>query len=186
MASTSDFRSGLIIKLEGDLYTIVEFQHVKIGRGGAFIRTKIKNLQTGKVLEKTFRSGEKVEDVRVERRQMQFLYKEGDMLICMDNESYEQLSVNVDLLQNGSEFLKEGDTVGILMNGDIPIGAEMPIFVVLKVNNTDPGLKGDTVSGATKRAVLETGGSVQVPLFIEEGDMLKIDTRTGEYIERVK
>ena len=186
MASTSDFRSGLIIKLEGELYTITEFQHVKIGRGGAFMRTKIKNLQTGKVLEKTFRSGEKVEDVRVERRQMQYLYREGDFLICMDNSTYDQLNVNEKLIQNGSEFLKEGDAVSILMDGDTPIGAEMPTFVTLKVVNPDPGLKGDTVSGATKRAGLETGGNVQVPLFIEEGDMLKIDTRTGEYIERVK
>ncbi len=186
MASTSDFRSGLIIKLDGDLYTIIEFQHVKIGRGGAFLRTKIKNLKTGKVLERTFRSGEKVEDVRVERRPMQYLYKEGDFLICMDNSTYEQLSVNEDLLQNGSEFLKEGEAVSILMDGDIPIGAEMPTFVTLKVVKTDPGLRGDTVSGATKRAGLETGGIVHVPLFIEEGDLLKIDTRTGEYIERVK
>jgi len=186
MASTSDFRSGLIIKLDGELFTITEFQHVKMGRGGAFVRTKIKNLQTGKVLEKTFRSGEKVEDVRVERRQMQYLYREGDYLVCMDNSTYDQLNVNENLLQNGSEFLKEGDTVSILMDGDTPIGAEMPTFVVLKVVETDPGLKGDTVSGATKRAGLETGGNVQVPLFIEEGDLLKIDTRTGEYIERVK
>ncbi len=186
MASTSDFRTGLIIKIDGDLFTITEFQHVKMGRGSAFIRTKIKNLKTGKVLEKTFRSGEKVEDVRVERRMMQFLYREGEQLICMDNETYEQLGLEVHMLQPGSDFLKEGETISILMDGDTPIGAEMPNFVELKVAETEPGMKGDTVSGATKKAVMETGGSVQVPLFIEEGEMLKIDTRTGQYMERVK
>ncbi|HPG39002.1 MAG TPA: elongation factor P [bacterium] len=186
MASTSDFRSGLIIKMDGELFTIVEFQHVKMGRGGAFVRTKIKNLQTGKVLERTFRSGEKVEDVRVERRPMQFLYREGDILTCMDNETFEQLSLDINLFQSGIDYLKDGETISILMNGDTPIGAEMPNFVVLKVTSTDPGFRGDTVSGATKRAVLESGGTVLVPLFVEEGDVLKIDTRTGVYIERVK
>ena len=186
MATTSDFRSGLIIKLDGELFTITEFQHVKMGRGGAFVRTKIKNLQSGKVLEKRFNAGEKVEDVRVERRTMQFLYREGEQLICMDNETFEQLGLAVEMLSPSADFLKEGETISILMDGETPIGAEMPNFVELKVSETEPGMKGDTVSGTTKKATMETGGTVQVPLFIEPGEMLKIDTRTGQYIERVK
>ena len=186
MASTSDFRTGLIIKIDGNLFSITEFQHVKMGRGGAFVRTKSKNLRTGRVIEKTFRAGEKVEDVRVVRRKMQYLYREGDALVVMDNETYEQLSVSIDLLSSGLEFLKEGDTVDVLMDGDTPIGLEIPTFVILEITSTEPGVKGDTVSGATKKAILETGGEIQVPLFLEEGDKVKVDTRTGEYIERVK
>jgi len=186
MASTSDFRTGLILILDGDLFSITEFQHVKMGRGGAFVRTKLKNLQTGRVIEKTFRAGERVDVARVERRPMQYLYREGDNLVLMDNETYEQLSVPAELLESGLDFLKEGETVSVLMHGENPVGAEMPTFVNLQIASTEPGLKGDTVSGATKKAVLETGGTVQVPLFLEEGDIVKVDTRTGEYIERVK
>jgi len=186
MASTSDFRTGLILIIDGNLFSITEFQHVKMGRGSAFVRTKLKNLKTGRVVEKTFRAGEKVDAARVERRKMQYLYREGDALVLMDNESYDQLSVETELLQSGLDFLKEGDTVDVLMHGDTPIGLEMPNFVVLEITSTEPGVKGDTVSGATKKAVLETGGSVQVPLFLEEGEKIKVDTRTGEYIERVK
>lgn len=186
MPSTSDFRTGLILILEGDLFSIVEFQHVKMGRGGAFVRTKLKNLQTGRVIEKTFRGGEKVDVARVERRTMQYLYREGDNLVLMDNETYEQISVPADMLQSGLDFLKEGETISVLMHGYTPVGIEMPTFVNLQIASTEPGVKGDTVSGATKKAVLETGGTVQVPLFLEEGDVVKVDTRTGEYIERVK
>lgn len=186
MASTSDFRTGLVLRIEGSLFSLVEFQHVKMGRGGAFVRTKLKNLQTGRVIEKTFRGGEKVEDVRVERRKMQYLYRDGDSLVCMDNETYDQMSISENLLVSGNEFLREGDPVDILMDGDTPIGVEMQTFVTLKVVEAEPSFKGDTVSNTTKKVVVETGGSVQVPMFVSVGDKIKIDTRTGEYIERVK
>jgi len=186
MASTSDFRTGMILIIEDELFGISEFQHVKMGRGGAFVRTKLKNIKTGKVIERTFRAGEKVAEARVERRRMQYLYREGEQLVFMDNETYEQLSIEVNILASGVEFLKEGENVDILMHNDQPVSAEIPIFVNLIVASTEPGIKGDTVSGASKKAVLETGGVIQVPLFIEVGDRLKVDTRTGEYIERVK
>ncbi|MBD3386271.1 elongation factor P [candidate division KSB1 bacterium] len=185
MASTSDFRTGMVLVLDGELYAINEFQHVKMGRGGAFVRTKLKHLQTGKAIEKTFRSGEKVEDARVIRRQMQYLYREGDLLMLMDHETYDQIGAPSSLIQSGGEFLKEGENVDVLTYNENPIGIEVPTFVELEITETEPGLKGDTVSGATKKAVVETGGTVQVPLFLEEGDKIKIDTRTGEYIERV-
>lgn len=186
MASTSDFRTGLILRIDNGLWTIAEFQHVKMGRGAAFVRTKLKNMQTGRVVEKTFRSGEKVSDVRVERRKMQFLYREADALVCMDNETYEQLSIPQDMLSSGIEFLREGDSVDILMDGDTPIAIEIQTFVILEVTESEPSFKGDTVSNVTKRVVVETGGEVQVPMFVDVGDKLKIDTRTGDYIERVK
>jgi elongation factor P len=186
MASTSDFRSSMILEIEGELWSIVDFQHVKIGRGGAFVRTKLKNIQSGRVLEKTFRSGEKVDEARVERRSMQYLYSEGEQLVVMDNETFEQLHVEAEMLGEGIKFLKEGEHISLLMYNDSPVGAEIPFFVELKVASTAPGFKGDTVSGTTKPAVLETGGKVQVPLFIEEGEIIKIDTRTGTYIERVR
>ena len=186
MASTSEFRMGLILRIDNNLWSIVEFQHVKMGRGGAFVRTKLKNMQTGRVVEKTFRSGEKVVDVRVERRKMQYLYREGDALVCMDNETYDQLSVPAELLESGIEFLREGDSVDILLDGESPIAIEIQTFVTLEVTESEPGFKGDTVSNLTKKVILETGGEVQVPMFVEVGDKIKIDTRTGDYIERVK
>ncbi|MBN1540884.1 elongation factor P [candidate division KSB1 bacterium] len=185
MASTADFRTGLILKIDGELLVITEFQHVKMGRGGAFVRTKLKNMKSGRVIERTFRSGEKVEDARVERRQMQYLYQEGDHLVFMDNETFDQVSIEEDMVTS-REFLKEGENVDVLTHQDLPIDVEMPNFVTLIVTSTEPGIKGDTVSGATKRAVLETGGTVQVPLFIEEGELIRVDTRTGDYMERVK
>ncbi len=186
MASTSDFRTGLVLILDGELFAISDFQHVKMARGGAFVRTKLKNFKTGRVMEKTFRSGEKVDEARIIRRQMQYLYREGEHLVVMDNETYEQVHIQAEMLGSGIDFLKEGDHIDVLTHNDNPVGAEMPTFVILTVATTEPGIKGDTVSGATKKAELETGGSINVPLFIEEGDKLKIDTRTGEYIERVK
>ncbi len=185
MAATSDFRTGMILVLDNELWSIVEFQHVKMARGGAFVRTKLKNMQSGKVIEKSFRSGEKVKDARVERRQMQYLYSESDALVFMDTETFDQIPVDNSMVDN-RQFLKEGDMVDILMYEESPIGVELPTFVELKIVNTEPGVKGDTVSGATKSAELETGATVQVPLFIEEGTMVKVDTRTGEYMERVK
>ncbi len=186
MADTSDFRNGLIIKFKNDLYTIVEFQHVKPGKGGAFVRSTLKNLRTGKVLDNTFRSGESVEVVRVERRKYQYLYKDGDYLVCMDNETYDQINIPIELFGDGVEYLKESEEVEILFNGTEIISVDIPIFVYLKVVETEPGFKGDTATGALKPAKLETGVSINVPLFINEGDVLKVDTRNGGYVERVK
>ncbi len=187
MADTSDFRNGLIIKFKGDLYSIVEFQHVKPGKGGAFVRTTLKNLRTGRVLDNTFRAGEKVETVRVERRKYQYLYRDGDSLVVMDNETYEQINVPVELFDGGEKYLKEGEEVDILVDDNEQIvTVEIPITVQLQVVETEPGFKGNTATNAMKPAKLETGATVQVPLFINEGDILKIDTRKGEYLERVK
>lgn len=186
MADTSDFRNGLIIKFKNDLFSIVEFQHVKPGKGGAFVRSTLKNLRTGRVLENTFRAGEKVEIVRVERRKYQYLYSEGDVLVCMDNETYEQINIAKELISDGIKFLKESEEVEVLLNGSEIISVEIPIFINLKVVETEPGFKGDTATGAVKSAKLETGAQINVPLFINEGDILKVDTRTGEYSERVK
>lgn len=186
MADTSDFRNGLIIKFKNDLYSIVEFQHVKPGKGGAFVRTMLKNLRTGKVLDNTFRAGEGIEIVRVERRKFQFLYREGNFLVCMDNETYEQINIPTDLFGNGYKYLKEGEEIEILFNGNDIINVDIPIFVNLKVSHTEPGLKGNTATGALKQAQLETGTNISVPLFIDIGDLLKVDTRTGEYVERLK
>lgn len=186
MADTSDFRNGLIIKFKNDLYTIVEFQHVKPGKGGAFVRSLLKNLKTGKVLDNTFRSGESVEVVRVERRKYQYLYREGEFLVCMDNDTYEQINVPASFFGDGLEYLKESEEVEILFNGSEIITVEQPVFAYLKVIETEPGFKGNTATGALKPAKLETGSTVNVPLFINVDDLLKVDTRTGEYVERVK
>jgi elongation factor P len=187
MADTSDFRNGLIIKYKGDPFVIVEFQHVKPGKGGAFVRTTLKNMRTGKVLDNTFRSGESVDVVRVERRKYQFLYKESAGFVLMDNQTYEQSTLNEQLFGDGAGYLKEGEEVELLIdNEDKIISVEIPIFVQLKVVETEPGFKGDTANSALKPARLETGAKIQVPLFINEGDVLKVDTRTGGYVERVK
>ena len=184
MADTSDFRNGLIIKLEGRLYTIVEFQHVKPGKGGAFVRTKLKQIPDGYVIDKTFRAGEKVEEVRVERRSYQYLYMNDDLYYLMDVETYNQVPVSKGLVEDSLPYLKEGMKVSVLMNGDKPIAVELPLFVELAVAETEPGVRGDTAQGGSKSAKLETGAVVSVPLFIEVGDILKIDTRNGRYIER--
>jgi elongation factor P len=186
MADTSDFRNGLIIKFKNDLYTVVEFQHVKPGKGGAFVRTLLKNLKTGKVLDNTFRSGEGIDIVRVERRKYQYLFREGNFLVCMDNDTYEQINVPIEFFGEGLEFLKESEEVEILFNGSEIINVDLPVFAFLKVVETEPGFKGNTATGALKPAKLETGSTVNVPLFINVGDILKVDTRTGEYVERVK
>lgn len=186
MADTSDFRNGLIIKFKNDPYQIVEFLHVKPGKGGAFVRTTLKNLKTGRVLDNTFRAGETIEIIRVERRKFQYLYREGDFIVVMDNETFEQLNLQIDLLGESISFLKEGVELDILFDGDKVITIEPPIFVTLEVTHTEPGFKGNTATGALKPATLETGATVNVPLFIDIGDLLKIDTRTGEYVERVK
>lgn len=186
MANTSDFRNGLIVKFKNNLYSIVDFQHVKPGKGGAFVRTTLKNLKTGRVLENTFRAGEKVDTVRVERKKYQYLYRDGEFLVCMDNETFEQMNIPLDLFSEGSKYLKESEEIDILFNGSEIISVEIPVFSILKVVETEPGFRGDTATGALKPAKLETGVKINVPLFIEEGDLLKVDTRTGAYAERVK
>jgi elongation factor P len=187
MADTSDFRNGLIIKYKNDPYVIVEFQHVKPGKGGAFVRTSLKNLKTGRVLDNTFRSGESVEVVRVERRKYQYLFRESGGLVLMDNGTYEQLTVTENIIGDGQVYLKEGDIVELLLDDkDQIISSEIPIFVNLTVTKTEPGFKGDTANNALKPAILETGAKINIPLFVNEGDILKVDTRTGAYVERVK
>ncbi|MFA4924916.1 MAG: elongation factor P [Ignavibacteriaceae bacterium] len=186
MATTADFRNGLIIKFKNDLYTVIEFQHVKPGKGGAFVRTMLKNLRSGKVLDNTFRSGETIDIVRVERRKYQYLYRDGEFLVCMDNGTYEQINVPATHIGEGINYLKENEEVEILFNGEEIISVDISIFINLKVVSVEPGAKGDTVSNVTKPAKLETGAIVNVPLFINEGELLKIDTRTGSYVERVK
>jgi elongation factor P len=186
MASTNEFRNGMVLRLDGDLYSIVEFQHVKPGKGGAFVRTRLKNVKTERVIDRTFRSGEKVEDIRLERKQVQYLYKGEDQFIFMDMESYEQTAVSEEVMGEAALFTKEGMVVEILFHEKTPIGVELPIFVELVVEKTDPGVRGDTASGGSKPATLETGATIQVPLFLEEGEMVKVDTRTGTYVERVK
>ncbi len=185
MASTADFRTNMILELDGVVFKLVEFQHVKPGKGGAFVRTKLKNVLTGAVLEKTFRAGEKIDEVRLERTDTQFLYADGDLYHFMDQETYDQFAVSKDVVGEAAQFIKENDTVKIMTRAGRPFLVEVPPHVVLAVSETEPGVKGDTATGATKAATLETGFTVQVPLFIDVGDTLKIDTRTGDYIERV-
>lgn len=184
MVSTAEFRNGLVLNYEGNLYFIVEFQHVKPGKGVAFVRTRLKNVRTGAVITPTFRSGDKVEDVRLERREMQYLYASDGFLHFMDTRSYEQIQLTEDAVRNAKPYLKENDTVEILMTDAGALGVEVPTFAYLAVTHTEPGIRGDTATGATKPATLETGLIVQVPLFINVGEKLKIDTRTGTYVER--
>jgi len=185
MADTTDFRNGFTMLLDGEYLQIVEFQHVKPGKGSAFVRTRLRNVQTGAVLDRTFRSGDKVEEVRLEKREMQFLYRDGELFYFMDMGTYEQTGIPAALLGEHAGLLKENEIAYVLIARDKPIGVELPNFVQLRVVHTEPGVRGDTATGAVKPAILETGYQVQVPLFINEGDVLKIDTRTGTYVERV-
>lgn len=185
MVSTSDFKNGMAIEVEGQLFTIVEFQHVKPGKGGAFVRTKIKNIETGAVLDRTFRPVEKFRRVRIESKKMLFLYATPDEVVLMDNDNYEQLSLPPALAGDALSFIKDNMEVEVQMIDGKPAQLVPPIFVELEVTDTQPGVKGDTVSGGSKPATLETGALVNVPLFIKTGDILKIDTRTGNYVERV-
>jgi len=185
LASTSDFRNGLVLNFKNGLWSIVDFQHVKPGKGPAFVRTKLKNVQTGKVIEETFRAGEKIEDIRLERRDYQFLYVDGEFLTFMSLETYEQVSLPKDTLGDLPMFVKESETVSMLLRDNIPLTVEPPQTVDLKVTDTDPGLKGDTAQGGTKPATMETGLVILVPLFIEIGEILKIDTRSKKYLGRV-
>ncbi len=187
MATTADFRNGLCLEINNELYTIVEFQHVKPGKGGAFVRTKMKNLKTGKVLANTFNAGVKVNVARVERRPYQFLYKDDMGYHFMHSHDFEQISIEEHLI-NAPEFLKEGQEVDIVYHADTetPLSCEVPPFVELEVTYTEPGVKGDTATNTLKAATVETGATVNVPLFIETGEKIKIDTRSKEYSERVK
>lgn len=187
MATTSDFRNGLNIEFNNDLYTIVEFQHVKPGKGGAFVRTKLKSLTTGKVIDNTFNAGVKVTTARIERKTYQFLYKDAAGYHLMDNATFEQLDVEEGAIETPL-LLKEGQEIDVLFHQETGklIGTELPPFVELQVTYTEPGLKGDTATRALKPATLETGLQIQVPLFIDNGDKLKIDTRTVAYVERAK
>ncbi len=186
MGSTQDFRPGLVIKFNNELYQIVEFQHVNPGNWRAFVRTKLKNIKTGRVIENRFRAGESVEIVRLERHPHQLLYRDGDILVLMNVENFEQINIPEETIGEGNKFLKEGVVIDLMMDGSKVISAELPIFVELRVVQTEPGIKGDTATGGSKPATVETGAVVTVPLFIDEGDIIKIDTRTGEYVERVK
>jgi len=185
LVSTSDFKNGMAIEVEGTIFTIVEFQHVKPGKGGAFVRTKLKNIDTGAVIDRTFRPVEKFRRVRVEGRKMQFLYATPDEVVLMDNDSYEQLSLPPALAGDSLQFIKDNMEVEVLMIDGKPSQLEPPMFVELEVTDTQPGVKGDTVSGGSKPATIETGAVVNVPLFLKTGDRIKIDTRTGNYVERV-
>ena len=185
--STSDFRNGLVLDLDGELYSITEFQHVKPGKGPAFVRTKLKGIVNGKNIDKTWRSGEKAEAIRVETREYQYLYNDGTMYYFMNNETYEQIPVNPIQVER-TEFLIEGQTCKLVFNADVEqvLYAEPPDHLVLKVEQTDPGVKGDTAQGGSKPATLESGAIVNVPLFIQEGEEIRVDTRTGTYLERAK
>jgi elongation factor P len=187
LISTSDFRKGLKVEFKGEPCEIVDFQHVKMGRGGAIVRTKLRNIKTGAVLEETFRSGEKLESPALEEKGMQYIYSQDEAYYFMDEETYEQTPLSTELLGDAKKFLKENTSVKILYHKGAPISVDVPTFVELKVIRTDPaGFKGDTASGGGKPATLETGAVVKVPFHINEGDIIKIDTRTSEYIERVK
>lgn len=185
MADTSDFRNGMILDMGGDYWIIVEFQHVKPGKGGAFVRTKIKNLLTGQVKDKTFRAGERITEVRVVRRVYQYLYNSDGLYYMMDKETYEQIPISEKMVEDEKDYLKENIDVTVHMEGETPLLIELPNFVELTVSETEPGFKGDTAQGGYKPATLETGLVVQLPLFIEIGDVVRIDTRTGKYVTRV-
>ncbi len=185
MASVSDFRNGMVMRYNNDLWMLVEFQHVKPGKGHAFVRTKLKNVKSGKVVDVTFRESDVIEEVRLEERPMTFLYADDGNYHFMDDETYEQTFVPSQLVGDLAKFLREGDKVKVLVHEGRPIQVQLPNFVELKVVEAEPAVKGDTATALTKQVTLETGAKIQVPAFIKEGDVLKIDTRTSSYVERV-
>jgi elongation factor P len=186
MATTADIKNGLAIELEGQLFIISEFQHVKPGKGGAFVRTKLKNMITGRVIERTLRSGEKIEIARIEDRPMQYLYREGEDFVFMDQETFEQINISGAVVSDGWRFLKEAEVATVTFHQDKPIVVTLPFFINFKIMDCEPGVRGDTVSNVTKPAKLATGAVVQVPLFIEQGEIIRVDTRTGTYLERAR
>ena len=184
--STNDLKNGMALQLPEGLFTVVEFQHVKPGKGGAFVRTKLKNVRTGAVLDRTYRADEKLEQTTIDKREMQFLYREGTYHVFMDNSTYDQIHVDADVMAVSSKYLKEGDSAILqVANEDEVVGVDLPAAVELAVAETEPGVQGDRVSGARKPATLETGLVVQVPLFVNPGDRIKVDTRSGDYLTRV-
>ena len=185
MISAGDFRNGITIELEGNVFQIIEFQHVKPGKGAAFVRTKLKNIKNGGVVEKTFRPTEKCPQARIDRKDMQYLYADGDMYNFMDVETYEQIALSKDEIGDELKFVKENEMVKMLSHNGQVFSVEPPLFVELEITETEPGFKGDTATGASKPAIVETGAQVSVPLFVEIGEKIKIDTRTGEYLSRV-
>ena len=185
MVSAGDFKNGLTVEIEGNIYQILDFQHVKPCKGAAFLRTKLKNIINGGVVEKTFRPTEKFETAHIDRKDMQYLYTDGDLYNFMDMETYDQLAVNADVVGDSLKFVKENETVKVISHQGNVFAIEPPITVELRVTETEPGVKGDTATGATKPAIVETGAQIMVPLFVNQDDVLKIDTRTGEYLSRV-
>ena len=186
MISAGDFKNGITVEVDGGIYIITDFQHVKPGKGAAFVRSTLKNLETGAVLEKTFRPSEKMPRAHIDRRDLQYLYSDGNLYHFMDTENYEQLELNASDIGDSLKFVKENEMVKVLVHNGRIFGIEPPIFVELAITETEPGFKGDTAQGATKPAMVETGATVKVPLFVSTGDVIKIDTRTGEYLGRVQ
>ena len=184
MISAGDFRNGITVEMEGNVYQIIEFQHVKPGKGAAFVRTKLKNIKSGGVIEKSFRPTEKFPQARIDRKDMQYLYSDGDLFYFMDVENYEQIGLSAEQIGDALKFVKENEMVKICSHNGNVFAVEPPLFVELQITETEPGFKGDTATGATKPATLETGAVVYVPLFVDQGDKIKIDTRTGEYLSR--
>jgi elongation factor P len=184
MISAGDFRNGITIEWDNNIYQIIEFQHVKPGKGAAFVRTKLKNIKNGGVVEKTFRPTEKCPQARIDRKDMQYLYSDGDLFYFMDNENYEQVALNRDTVGDALKFVKENEVCKLCSHNGNVYSVEPPLFVELKITDTEPGFKGDTATGASKPAVVETGATVYVPLFVNQDDTIKIDTRTGEYLSR--
>ena len=185
MASTADIRNGVVLSIDGQLWSVVEFQHVKPGKGGAFVRTKLKNVLTGKVVDRTFNAGAKVEIENVDRRDFTYLYNDGDSFVFMDVDNYDQLSVGAATVGDAANFLLENQQVQIALNNGNPLYVDLPASVILEVTYTEPGLQGDRSSAGTKPATVETGYEIQVPLFVEQGTKVKVDTRTGDYLGRV-
>ncbi|MCK4257031.1 elongation factor P [candidate division WOR-3 bacterium] len=186
MATTTDFKRGITLKIDGELMTLYDFQHVKPGKGGAFVRTKLKRMKNGAIIDKNFRAGEKIEIVWIEERKFQYLYNDEHLFFFMDTQNYEQISLPSSLLSDKILYLKENEEISIIFAEGKPVDVEIPTFCELKVVETDPGVKGDTAQGGSKPATLETSLKVSVPLFINIGDTIKVDTRTGKYMERVK
>ena len=185
MISAGDFRNGITIELEGNVFQIIEFQHVKPGKGAAFVRTKLKNIKSGGVIEKTFRPTEKCPQARIDRKDMQYLYSDGDLFNFMDVETYDQIALNAETIGDALKFVKENEMVKMLSHKGQVFAIEPPLFAELEVTETEPGVKGDTATNVTKPCTLETGAIIHVPIFINQGDVIRIDTRTGEYMERV-
>lgn len=185
MASTADIRNGVVLNMDGGLWTVIEFQHVKPGKGGAFVRTKVKNVRTGKTVDRTFNAGAKIETETVDRSEFQYLYKDGDSYVFMDVSDYDQITLNEEQVGDAPNFMLENQNVTIALHNGEPLYVELPASVVLEITHTEPGLQGDRSTGGTKPATVETGFQIHVPLFLEQGTKVKVDTRTGDYLSRV-